>query len=92
MPMASVKVKLSTTILDRRSEADIEADRVVDALRKVAERFEGRVKGRIFDDEGGLDKFLDVFVNGRNIDLLSGLDTVLRDGDNITVLRAVSGG
>jgi len=90
--MASIKVKLSTTILDRRSEADIEADRVADALRKVTERFKGRVKGRILDEEGGLNKFLDVFVNGRNINLLNGLDTVLRDGDNITVLRAVSGG
>ena len=90
--MASVKVKLSTTILEKRSEADIEADHVKDALRKVVKQFDGKIKGRIFDDEGTFNKFLDVFVNGRNIHLLAGLDTVLRDGDSITVLRAVSGG
>lgn len=92
MKMASVKVKLSTTILGKRSEVDLEADNVKDALRKAAERFDGKMKGSIFDDEGGLNKFLDIFVNGRNINLLNGLDTILRDGDNITVLRAVSGG
>lgn len=90
--MAIVKVKLSTTILKKGSEADIEADHVKDALWKVVERFDGKIKGSIFDDEGRLNKFLDIFVNGRNINLLNGLDTVLRDGDSITVLRAVSGG
>ena len=90
--MARVKVKLSTAILDKRSEVDIEADHVKDALWEVTERFSGKIKGRIFDDEGTFNKFLDVFVNGRNIHLLAGLDTVLRDGDSITVLRAVSGG
>jgi len=90
--MASVKVQLSTAILDKKHEVDIEADHVKDALWKVTERFSGKMKGRIFDDEGRFSKFLEVFVNGRNINLLAGLDTVLRDGDRITILRAVSGG
>jgi len=90
--MATVKVKLSTTILERGSEVDIKADRVKDALWKVTERFNGKIKGRIFDDEGRLNRFLDIFINGRNINLLNGPDTSLRDGDIITILRAVSGG
>jgi len=50
------------------------------------------LKGRIFDEGGKLNKFLDIFVNGRNINLLNGIDTELRDGERATVLRVVSGG
>jgi len=90
--MTSVKVKVSTTILVNRAEMDIEADRVGEALKMIMERYGERMKGRIFDKEGKLNKFLDIYVNGRNINLLNGLDTELRDGDSITVLRVVSGG
>jgi len=90
--MASVKVKVSTTILEKRAEIDIEADHVEEVLKMIMERYGEKMKGRIFDEEGKLNKFLDIFVNGRNINLLNGLDTELRDGDSITVLRVVSGG
>lgn len=90
--MAIVKVKVSTTILEKRAEIDVEADHVEEALKEITERYGEKMKGRIFDEGGKLNKFLDIFVNGRNINLLNGLDTELRDGDRVTVLRVVSGG
>jgi len=90
--MASVKVKVSTAILEKWTEIDIEADHVEEALKMIMERYGEKMKGRIFDEEGKLNKFLDIYVNGRNINFLNGLDTELRDGDSITVLRVVSGG
>jgi len=90
--MASVKVKVSTAILEKKADIQIEAHNVEGALREMTERYGDKVKGRIFDGEGKLNKFLDIYVNGRNINLLNGLETALRDGDSITILRVVSGG
>jgi len=90
--MAKVKVKVSTAILERKAELKIEAHNVEGALKEMTGRYGEEMKGRIFDEEGKLNKFLDIYVNGRNINLLNGLGTTLRDGDSITILRVVSGG
>ena len=42
--------------------------------------------------EGGLARGVKVFLNGRDIDFLSGLDTRLSDGDEISIFPPVGGG
>ena len=46
---------------------------------------------RIFDG-GDIRRFINVFVNGENIRHLSGLETEIKDSDEISILPAVSGG
>lgn len=90
--MASVKVKVSTAILKKRAEIDIEANNVEEALKEITKRYSEKMNDSICYAGGKLNKFLDIFVNGRNINLLNGLDTELRDGDRVTIFRVVSGG
>jgi len=90
--MASVKVKVSTAILKKRAEIDIEANNVEEALKEITKRYSEKMNDSIFYEGGKLNKFMDIFVNGRNINLLNGLDTELRDGDRVTIFRVVSGG
>jgi molybdopterin converting factor small subunit len=47
--------------------------------------------GRIVDD-GGLKRFVNVYVNDEDVRFLGGLEAPLTDGDNVTVLPAVAGG
>jgi len=47
---------------------------------------------RIIFDDGDIRRFINVFVNGENIRHLSGLETEIKDGDEISILPAVSGG
>jgi MoaD family protein len=43
-------------------------------------------------DEGGLRRFVNVYVGGEDIRFLDGLDTPVEDGDEVTILPAVAGG
>jgi len=43
-------------------------------------------------DDGGLRRFVNVYLNDEDVRFLAGLDTPLRDGDTVTVLPAVAGG
>lgn len=42
--------------------------------------------------EGALARFVNVYVNDEDVRFLGGLETVLADGDAVTVLPAVAGG
>lgn len=43
-------------------------------------------------DESGLRRFINVYLNDEDVRFLGGLETVVADGDSITILPAVAGG
>jgi molybdopterin converting factor small subunit len=49
------------------------------------------LRARIVDD-GGLRRFVNVYLNDEDVRFLGGLDTPVADGDTVTVLPAVAGG
>jgi MoaD family protein len=50
------------------------------------------LKGRLITDEGGLHRFVNVYVNDEDVRFTGSLDTALKDGDAVTILPAVAGG
>ena len=60
-------------------------------LEDLDHRFPG-FKGRIVDGEGGLHRFVNLYVNDEDVRYLSSLDTAVSDGDTISILPAVAGG
>ena len=50
------------------------------------------IKGRLLDDEGGLRRFVNVYVNDEDVRFIGGLEAELTDGDQVVVLPAVAGG
>ena len=46
----------------------------------------------IYDKKGKVQGFLSFLVNGKNINILEGFDTKLKQGDNIAILPPVGGG
>ena len=55
------------------------------------EQRNGGLRDRLVDD-GGLRRFVNVYLNDEDVRFLSGLDTPVKDGDTVTVLPAVAGG
>ena len=51
----------------------------------------GELRERIADD-GGLRRFVNVYIGGEDIRFLDGLETSVSDGDEVTILPAVAGG
>jgi sulfur-carrier protein len=90
----AVTVKIPTqlrNITGGEAEANVdEASTVGDVLDGLYERYDG-LRERIAED-GGLRRFVNVYVEGEDIRFLDGLETPVEDGDEITILPAVAGG
>ena len=49
-------------------------------------------RDRLFDDDGGLRRFVNVFVADDDVRFLQGLDTPVPDGETVSIIPAVAGG
>lgn len=47
---------------------------------------------RVYDEQGHLRRFVNLFVGGEDVRFLDGLDTPLRDGAELSIVPAVAGG
>ena len=64
---------------------------VGEALKELVADYPG-VAPQIFDEQGGLHRFLNVYVNDDDVRYTGGLGTALADRDEVTLLPAVAGG
>jgi MoaD family protein len=93
IPAMAVSVKIPTQLrqaTDGESEAQVDGSTVGEVLDALYERY-SELRSRIAED-GGLRRFVNVYVDGEDIRFLEGLDTAVEDGDEITILPAVAGG
>jgi sulfur-carrier protein len=72
-------------------EVNPEGQRVIDVLDKMVEMFPD-LKDEIFTAEKQLLPFVHVFINGRNIIHLDGLETTVKETDQIALFPPVAGG
>lgn len=72
------------------SETEVRGETVGDVLDGLFEEF-ADLRDRICED-GDLRRFVNVYVGGEDIRYLSGLETEVTDGDEVTILPAVAGG
>jgi MoaD family protein len=89
----AVNVKIPTQLraaTDGESTAEVEGTTVGEVLDSLYSRY-GELRNRIAED-GGLRRFVNVYVGGEDIRFLDGLETPVRDGDEVTILPAVAGG
>jgi molybdopterin synthase sulfur carrier subunit len=61
---------------------------LVDDLEKS---FPG-IKGRICDDSGKLRRFINIYVNEEDVRFLKGDATIIKEGDEISIIPAIAGG
>ncbi len=50
------------------------------------------IKERVVDEAGQLRRFVNVYVNGDDVRFLDGMQTALKDGDEVSIVPAVAGG
>jgi molybdopterin synthase sulfur carrier subunit len=73
-------------------EVDVEAgDTVRNMLDKLTAEYPALSK-RVLDDEGNLQSSINVFVNGRNIKFLDGLNSPIQEDDALALFPPVGGG
>ncbi len=89
----SVSVKIPTQLRSAtggEATASVDGGTVGEVLDSLYERY-GELRSRIAED-GGLRRFVNVYVGGEDIRFLDGLQTPVNDGDEVTILPAVAGG
>lgn len=73
------------------SEVQVDGSTVAEVLKALDVRHPGFGE-RLFDEGGGLRRFVNVFVADEDIRFLQGLDTPVTDGTVVSVVPAVAGG
>jgi sulfur-carrier protein len=90
----SVLVKIPTQLraaAGGESEAEVDGATVQEVLDGLFARFD-ELRGRIYDEDGSLRRFVNVYLAGEDIRFLDGLSTPVNDGAELTILPAVAGG
>ena len=90
----AVTVKLPTILRKHAGgEAKVGADGATlsEVLTNLETQYPGITKNVIADD-GGLHRFINVYVNDEDVRYLGSLETEVTDGDTVSILPAVAGG
>jgi molybdopterin synthase sulfur carrier subunit len=90
----AIEVRIPTilrTYTDGSKAVEGKGDTLADLLQDLDSRHPG-LRGRLVTEDGGLHRFVNVYVNDEDVRFLGGLETALKDGDSVTVLPAVAGG
>ncbi len=73
------------------SEVEAEGKTVQELIENLERQYPG-VKQRLCDENGELRRFVNIFVNDQDIRSLKGLDTELRESDEVAIIPAIAGG
>ena len=90
----SVKVRIPTqlrTLTGGVGEVSVEGSTVGEALKALDVAHTGFAE-RIFDDQGGLRRFVNVFLADEDVRFLDGLATPVAPGQTLSIVPAVAGG
>ena len=71
---------------------DISADSLHDAFVKISEVMGDDFRRRVLEGNGKPRSLINIYINGKNAKFSDGMQTALKDGDNIYILPAVAGG
>jgi molybdopterin converting factor small subunit len=74
-----------------QAQVDLEAGTIREILDRLVEKHPG-LKGRLLDDGGELNKFVNVYLNDEDIRFLESLSTPVKEGDALTIVPSIAGG
>jgi sulfur-carrier protein len=70
---------------------ELEGGSIRALVAALVERHPG-LKGQLLTDDGDLNRFVNVYVNGQDVRYLQGLDTPVEARDEVRLLPAMAGG
>jgi molybdopterin synthase sulfur carrier subunit len=91
----AITVRIPTPLRKLTREQDVltvaQGGRLADFIDALEQEYPG-LKERLCDDGGELRRFVNIFVNGEDVRFLDGLDTEVKEGDEVSIVPAVAGG
>jgi molybdopterin synthase sulfur carrier subunit len=90
--MATVRIPTQLrTLSGGAAEVDVDGATVGEVLKSLETAHPG-FAARLFDDTGGLRRFVNVFVADEDVRFSDGLDTKVEPGQTVSIIPAVAGG
>ncbi|PBO84737.1 MAG: 4-methyl-5(B-hydroxyethyl)-thiazole monophosphate biosynthesis protein [Thaumarchaeota archaeon] len=92
--MANITFTIPSVLNSGGGEKKIEisSDSLQDAFAKTSEIMGDDFKRRVLEGDGIPRSLINIYINGKNAKFSNGLDTILKDGDDVYILPAVAGG
>ena len=90
----AVTIRIPTTLRPMsggQAEVQVEGSTLAEVLASLDAAHPG-FHDRLFDEQGSLRRFVNVFVADDDVRYLQGLDTAVPDGETVAIIPAVAGG
>ncbi|MDR2071042.1 MAG: MoaD/ThiS family protein [Treponema sp.] len=90
----AVTIQIPTALrnfTDRQGEVAVEGATAGAAIAALADRYPD-IRQHLYQDNGGIRSFINIFAGDTNIKKLQGLDTPLSDGAVLMLVPAIAGG
>jgi molybdopterin synthase sulfur carrier subunit len=91
----SVTVRIPAPLRKVTGERDVVTADGGGSLSEIISRLDQEYPGlkeRICDENGELRRFVNLYINGEDVRFLSGLETPVKAGDEVSIVPAVAGG
>ena len=75
-----------------RKKIEISAESLQDSFVKISELLGDDFKRRVLEADNTPRSLINIYINGKNAKFSSGMETPLKDGDDVYILPAVAGG
>jgi MoaD family protein len=90
----AVEVRLPTVLRSHAGGASVvtlDGATIGEVLEKLVAEYPG-MAGQVLQEDGSLHRFVNIYVDDDDVRYLSGLDTPVPDGAEVSILPAVAGG
>ena len=90
----AIKVRIPTPLqklTQNQGEVEVVGGNIKEVLANLEKQFPG-MKDRLYDEKGGLRRFINFYVNDEDIRFLQGETTALKEGDELSIVPAIAGG
>jgi sulfur-carrier protein len=72
-------------------EVEAQGETVGEVLQSLAASHPD-TEGQLFGQDGGLNRYVNVYLNDEDVRVLDGLDTAVKEDDTLVILPAMAGG
>ncbi len=76
---------------NNQSKVESNGTNITEVIDTLDAQYPG-VKARLCEESGQIKRYVNVFVNGEEIRTLQGSNTVVKDGDEVSIIPAMAGG
>lgn len=78
--------------ITREKTVEVNGSTLKAIINTLTEKYGEQFSNKIYDKRGKLRRFVNIYVNGKDVRFLGHLNTELNDGDEVSIIPAVGGG